>query len=379
VKEKMVNARDKILNFPDRHRVQEEASYWLVKLDSDDLYSEESNTLLEWMNHNPENKRTLVELAVLWNKMDVLSELSDLFPLIRKDEGHFFCTQAGIRRSAWQAAVAVCICITVSMAIYLASGPGNPGVTDQKLVDTVYRTAVGEQKHVELPDGSVTTLNTDSVLEVLYNNDQRNIRLVKGEAHFNVAHDKSWPFIVYAGTGIIRAVGTAFSVHLKGEDVEVVVDQGSVKIASASHIPSDSDLIPIKIEPAKFLTTINAGQSVEYEKENIHPVQQIEPKLMSQKLAWQHGMLVFDGDPLEKVVNEISRYTDTRIVISDPAIRSIRVGGYFRTGETEALLTVLQDNFSIQVDHSEENIIYLSAPKIQQATRDVQQLIETER
>lgn len=375
----MVDTSDNILSFPDRHRSQEEAAYWLIKLESEEFTSEDSRALREWLRINPEHKNALMEIAVLWNKMNVLAELSDLFPLSRKTGTDSYETRSGTWRSGRRTAVAACLFIAICLGVYLGSGFYEPGRTDNMGTDTAYQTAVGERRLINLPDGSEATMNTDSILEVAYTKEQRNIRLVKGEAHFNVAHDQNWPFLVYAGTGIIRAVGTAFSVHLKGEDVEVVVDQGSVKIASTKGIPTDSYISQDEIEPTEFLTTINAGQGVEYEKENIHPVRQIEPKIMSQKLSWQHGMLVFDGDPLDKVVKEICRYTNTRIIIRDPGLRNVRVGGYFKTGETEALLTVLQDNFSVLVERSDDNMIYLSAEKLQQASRDVQQPIETQR
>ena len=372
MKEKRVNSTGNIISFPDRHRLQEEASYWLIKLDSDDLSSEDSLALREWLDSNPDHKETLLELAVLWNKMDVLSELSELFPLSRT-------TRSGSLFSARHLAAAACILIAVAMGIYLGTGFREPNFPIRSQTDTVYRTAVGERRLVNLPDGSAATLNTDTVLQVAYSKNLRNIRLVKGEAHFNVAHNKNRPFLVYAGAGVIRAVGTAFSVHLKGKDVEVLVDQGTVKIASTRGIPIATSTNLDEIKPDDFKTTITAGQSVEYENKDIHPVQKISPKLISQKLSWEHGMLVFDGDPLDKVVREISRYTNTRIIIKDPALRNIKVGGYFKTGETGALLSVLQDNFSIHVEHVNDNLIYLTGAKIQQASRDVEQPIETER
>lgn len=367
----MGDKSDNILSFPDRHRSQETASYWLVKLDSGELSGEDSLALREWLSINPEHKKAFMGLAVLWNKMDVLAELADLFPLSRKTGESYGKTRTGLRFSTRFAALAACLFIAVCTGMVLGTGLYSTGRTDKLPADTVYRTAVGEQRVINLPDGSETSLNTDSILQVAYTKQQRNIRLIKGEAHFNVAHDKNWPFLVYAGTGIIRAVGTAFSVHLKGNDVEVVVDQGSVKIASTGDMPADTYANPDVINPADFQTTLNAGQSVEYEKESIHTVREIEPKLMSQKLSWQHGMLVFDGDPLDKVVKEISRYTNTRIIIKDPALRNVRVGGYFRTGETDALLTVLQDNFSIHVERSNDDLIYLSRGPIQQASREI--------
>lgn len=351
----------------------------MIKLDSEELNSEDSLALRQWLDANPEHKNALRELAVLWNKMDVLSELSELFPLSRTTRSGIHETRPGSIFFVRHMAAAACILIAVAIGIYLGTGSREPGIPAIRKVDTVYRTAVGERRLINLPDGSAATLNTDSILEVAYNKSRRIIHLVKGEAHFNVAHNKNRPFLVYAGTGIIRAVGTAFNVHLKGKDVEVVVDQGTVKIAPAREAPTATSTNLDKIKPNDFQTTITAGQSVEYENKDIHPVQKISPKLISQKLSWQHGMLVFDGDPLEKVIREICRYTSTRIIIKDPALRHIRVGGYFKTGETGALLTVLQDNFSIHVEHVNNNLIYLTGANLQQASRDVEQPIETER
>ena len=81
-------------------------------------------------------------------------------------------------------------------------------------------------------------------------------------------------------------------------------------------------------------------------------------------------MLVFEGNPLDEVVEEISRYTNTEIIISDPEIRNIRVGGYFKTGETDALLTVLEDNFNIHVERITGNLVYLAGPRINPAANE---------
>ncbi len=81
-------------------------------------------------------------------------------------------------------------------------------------------------------------------------------------------------------------------------------------------------------------------------------------------------MLIFEGEPLERVVEEISRYTDTEILITDPAIREIRIGGYFRAGEIEALLAVLEESFGINIERKNAGLIYLTGAKITQATKN---------
>src|SRR5258708_24248903 len=86
-----------------------------------------------------------------------------------------------------------------------------------------YATAIGERKPVTLTDGSKVLLNTDSRIQIDYSAEQRIVRLLQGEAFFEVAHNRARPFLVYAGANVVRAVGTAFSVHVQKSRVAVVV------------------------------------------------------------------------------------------------------------------------------------------------------------
>ena len=75
-------------------------------------------------------------------------------------------------------------------------------------------------------------------------------------------------------------------------------------------------------------------------------VQGLDPTEIEVQLSWQHGMLVFDGEPLEAVLLEIGRYT-TVVFAPDASIRSVRVGGYFRAGDVDGLLLALRESFDI--------------------------------
>ena len=88
-------------------------------------------------------------------------------------------------------------------------------------------TAVGQQRTVTLADGSIVALNTNTIVETDLNHRLRQIYLRKGEAHFQVAHDRSRPFLVHAGDAVVRAVGTAFEVRLRTDQhVDIVVNEG---------------------------------------------------------------------------------------------------------------------------------------------------------
>ena len=75
-------------------------------------------------------------------------------------------------------------------------------------------------------------------------------------------------------------------------------------------------------------------------------------------------MLVFDGDSLESVIAEVSRYTSVEIVIAEPTLRNLKIGGYFRTGDTDILLSTLESSFAVEVDYIRPDLVY-----IRQATR----------
>jgi transmembrane sensor len=82
---------------------------------------------------------------------------------------------------------------------------------------------------------------------------------------------------------------------------------------------------------------------------------------VDRKLSWREGVLSFSGEPLEHVVEEVSRYTSITIVNSDPAIRDISIGGYFKAGETDAMFEALETSFGVRVNRVNDRLVYLAA------------------
>ncbi|MDC0598310.1 FecR domain-containing protein [Gammaproteobacteria bacterium] len=350
-----------VVRFPNKDKVQEEASSWLARLDAGDLSEEDSIEFRHWLSEREEHCNTIVEMAVLWDDLDVLSCLSRLMPLeqMQQRQGGFL---------SWPIKLPVVpllvTCSSMVIAIvFLFQFSINSGLKEDvssKAVVSFYQTSVGQQKNIELPDGSRIILNTNSLVEIAFNQRQRNLRLIKGEAHFEIAHDANRPFLVHAGEGIVRAIGTAFSVHLDGESVEVIVTEGVVEVTPDADVEEDFFVDLEKTSVQSEMVRVAAGQGAEYKDEVIQFVQTIESDQIESKLSWHQGMLMFNGDPLEEVVKELVRYTNMEIIISDPEIRNIGVGGYFKTGETEAFLSVLEDGFGIEVNRIDENLVYLS-------------------
>ena len=352
------DGNNKVVKFTRRNDVMEEASVWLIRLDKGDLDEKGICELQDWMERSPFHRQFLEKLAANWENMSVLNDLAELFPL---GEQVFSVRPIEKRRSLffnWRTVGASLACCFVLGLIVLLK----PSFWDWQLQE--YSTQVGERKTHILSDGSVIILNTDSKIHVDYGGDRRVIRLLRGEASFDVAKNPNRPFVVYVGQGMVWAVGTAFNVRYDRLRVDVTVTEGTIKVyAEASHYNPVSSLEPFLLATAPIaeLTEVIAteGQAVSFD--NVIRSHKREPEQeLERRLAWQKGGLIFNGEPLEEVVKELSRYMLVPIIITDPSIRSIPVGGTFQLDNTEELLEVLAQGFDLDIVRDIEGKVLLS-------------------
>ena len=238
----------------------------------------------------------------------------------------------------------------------------------------IYNTLVGEQKTVVLSDNTIIRMDTDTKLRVRYTDRERRIDLVDGQAHFDVAKNKQRPFDVYTTYGLVRAVGTAFSVSLLSrQDIKVIVDEGKVELAKLSPVPPTvekaanenikSDAITVSpavpVQAATFVS-LEKGQAASFDSQ-VYTVRDLPEEELTRQLAWSQGLLVFDNEPLKDVIAEVGRYTDVRIEIIDSALADLEVGGRFRVGRLDALLEALVVGFGVEVRRVNEKHIHLSS------------------
>lgn len=203
----------------------------------------------------------------------------------------------------------------------------------------LYRTAVGERSTVVLPDGSVATLNTDSVIKVAYSGDERGVRLLRGQALFDVAKNKDKPFQVYAGDRRITALGTVFDVRLVGERVKVALVEGVVNVARVA---------PARSPTPNQQVTMTAGEILEAPPTAAMVVRAADT---GRAVSWKDGIVVFDDLPLVEAVAEMNRYTNRPVGLADPKTGAYRVSGVFRTGDPERFAEAMAEVFPLDVEH----------------------------
>jgi transmembrane sensor len=211
----------------------------------------------------------------------------------------------------------------------------------------LHHTRLGERRIITLSDGSRIHLNTASAVEVAMRKHSRRIRLVKGEALFEVAHDPSRPFLVDAGSARLRAVGTAFNVRIRDTVVELTVTEGVVAVAEDTvdvHHPDVSKIV--------------AGGGAVIGSGAMAPTA-LDPTILRQRTAWQDGVIELDGETLAQAVAEFNRYRGPPIIIGDPRLANLRVGGRFEVDEAEKFLTALEGSFPVSAIPAADGSILL--------------------
>ena len=355
-------ASGSVLEFTDSDSIADQAASWVSKLDgdpSDDIVA----AFKVWINQSPEHRQRFEQHMAMWNDMNALTDMVPPEPAVQhgaKVGPELLVWLATI--TGWRQAVAASVVLILMIGWQLG---GNSYAT--------YTTAVGEQKTLQLSDGTSVILNTDTELRVAYSDDRRVVYLNRGEAHFDIAHNPAIPFEVYAGKGKVRAVGTAFSVYLRSDDVEVVVTDGTVEILPknapqaiagvASALPSPAQPPPSQplqlTEKTTAAPQVSAGNIVTYDRHTAEHIMQSALAEADKRLSWHQGMLVFRSEPLERVIDEVNRYTPLKIVIPEQSVRHIKVGGFFKISDIDSVFEALEKGFDIYADYISDDLVYL--------------------
>ncbi len=230
--------------------------------------------------------------------------------------------------------------------LHAALAPATPATgTTVSPNRAIYRTQKGERSSVALPDGSAILLDTDSAVEVAYTDTERGVRLVRGQALFDVAKRRPLPFRVHAGSSIITAVGTEFDVRLCGSPdtptVRVALLEGAVNVTHATSLETASMV---------------AGEVLQAPPSAPMRVRRGDPEVLA---SWRTGVLVFNDRPLGEAVEEMNRYTTQPIVLADESSRGLRVSGVFNTSDPEHFAETIAETFSLRLNRHQDGVVKL--------------------
>jgi transmembrane sensor len=332
--------------------IQEVAADWIVRRDAG-LTPVEEAEFERWRAADLRHAAALAQHDQTWSTLDR--------PL-RVGQAKLLLEQLGTRASARRRRVGLA---AAAVAVLLVAGlewqMRRPRAGDPiAFAPSAATTVVVTPKKQFLPDGSVVELNVGATIAVHFEDAVRRVALRKGEALFRVAKDPARPFIVEADRVEVHAVGTAFNVQLGASHVEVLVTEGRVAV-NATH----------GAEPAgpQRSVIVDAGNQSVVEIDPIGRatllVEPMSPEQMNERLGWRAPHLEFSGTRLAEAVALMNRYApgpqSKWLIIGDAAISNLRVSGFFRAGNAEAFVRLLQASFGIKVERSGNTIVLREA------------------
>ncbi|MGE0968977.1 FecR family protein [Klebsiella sp. WOUb02] len=186
-----------------------------------------------------------------------------------------------------------------------------------------YYTAAGEIRQVTLPDGSRVDLDSRSAIELHFNDRERRVTLLSGNAWFTVAplsSRETRPFRVEANGGTTQALGTQFSVDLDGSGADVAVHEHSVRVSYKGQ-----SLVLAEQQGARYADNRLTRHSVS-------PAQ----------FAWRRGWLIIDQQPVSEAIARINRYQNQTVVVVNPALRKRTVSGAFALKQPDRAVETLR-------------------------------------
>jgi transmembrane sensor len=210
-----------------------------------------------------------------------------------------------------------------------------------------YHTGIGETRTIALPDGSSMRLNTGSTAEVATRAGRRHIKLIDGEAMFDIARDPARLFIVDVPSASLGATGAAFNVRLRHDFVELTMVEGEVSVRAG---------------PDKAAQGVTAGKLAAIRR-GVVAESALDPAGLAQRTAWQAGRIDLDGATLAQAIEEFNRYRSTPLVVGDPRIAAVPVSGRFRTSDADLFLRMLQRDHAIRtIAGSDGALMLISSP-----------------
>jgi transmembrane sensor len=291
------------------NHINHDAAVWVIRHQSGPLAAHDQEAFDAWISADPRHRGAFVRLNAVRVDLRRLAALSAGM----KDESDSSAVTESANRMSRRWAIAAGVAS-------LAAGSG--AWLTWRSRGEKYVSGVGELRQVSLTDGSSMALNTATETRVLFSESAREVQLSRGEAHFEVAKDRSRPFVVRSGNLTVTAVGTAFSVRLDAGRVDVTVTEGVVEIAQVDAIEGARRRVS-----ANQQAIVTSARPVE--------VRSVEHEEAERRLAWRAGMVVFKGEPLAEAVAEVNRHNRRRIVIDDPTLAGRPVIGMFRANDID--------------------------------------------
>jgi transmembrane sensor len=241
------------------------------------------------------------------------------------------------RRPGWKRIMYATVAAGVVVAGIARVARREPAPTPPSLPPETFATANRERAELRLSDGTRVRLAPASRVQVAANyGEQERIVYLEGQGYFEVKHDASRPFTVYAGTTVARDLGTDFAVRSYAEDraVQVVVRNGAVAMSGVGRLGA-GDVGRLAVDGTASVTRGVAVESL---------------------LGWLDGRLIFRDAPLKTVLDELRRWHDADVRLADPALGSLPFTGVLTEASLRSSINLVAATLGLRVRHADNRV-----------------------
>jgi len=312
-------------------KIEKKAIYWYVRLNSPNCLPEEQQQFHKWLNAAPEHQAAFLRIDQAWSAGSVIQGLP-----YRK-------TNTRNPVNYWMSAVAALL-IGFIFVYFARPKP------EQNLTTEYYTAPHNQQKTIELKDGSVLTLHTNSVVSAEYTKELRELRLHRGQIFLQVTQDSARPFRVHTDQGIIRVIGTQFAVQQLTDDLKITVVEGVVGLLKPQDNSGDQ----------KPILVLSKNQQVLY-SDALHGAAATSVDA-ARETSWAKGRIVFEGTPLSEVLTTINPHLRIPVEVVDDELAQKRIVGSISIRDATTAAQSLAEITGATLDsHSNPHKLLLSS------------------
>lgn len=306
-----------------QEKILDQALEWQVTLNSGECSSQDRADFSDWLAQHPLH-------AQAWDRLNTnLSKLATI-PIALKRNVHQLAETEVQQRRQWLKSVGAAL-IAGSGAFALTQTP------QSKIHLAQHQSAKGEVRVLELPDGSMLTLNSASAVDIHFTPELREVMLHAGELQLISAKQGSpnqAPLQVRLREGVVRAIGTRFTVKRHSQyglgRVDVAVQEGMVDVNTALQATT-----PLRLQ---------AGQAVQFNAQKLGTPSFEQPALH----AWTKGLLIAERQLLCDFLKELQRHRPG-ILRCDPAVAKLQLSGVFPLNNTDFILETIANTLPVQI------------------------------
>jgi transmembrane sensor len=296
-------------------RIRKKAVWWVTELHDQNRNAALEAKVMDWIAKNPRHAAAFDHATETWQRSgDLPGHLPSPYPRV-----------SGLALAGMAA-----LCAAVVCTIYL-------------LRDGTLVTGPGEQRAVELSDGTQVSLNANTRLVIQYDERVRKVTLVRGEALFTVIKHQPRPFVVVIGDRKVVAMGTSFEVRREdpaGSAFAVTLVEGRIAVEPLSWpdaLPSDS-LSELKL--------LNPGERLRFDG---NATEKRDSPAIERVTAWQRGRLIFEDTSLSEAAAEFNRYGSHKLIIDGAELGRLRVGGVFRISDPSSFALAMSNAYHLRL------------------------------